>query len=57
MTNTPLRVCARCLAAIESREGSQYAHKIDLNWCDDDDTCDFVCEWCGDDSTDILYEI
>lgn len=57
MTNTPLRVCARCLAAIESREGSQCARKIDYNWCDDDDTCDFVCEWCGDDSTDILYEI
>lgn len=52
--NLPLRVCEHCLWAIESREGSQFSRLVDR---DEDDTRDFVCEWCGADIYDTLYEI
>lgn len=48
----PLRVCPRCLMAIESREGSQITRKIYLD--DDDET---PCDWCEEADSDILYEI
>lgn len=47
----PLRVCPRCLMAIESREGRQFTRPIYL---DDDEPA--RCEWCDDDISDILYE-
>lgn len=47
----PLRVCPRCLMAIESREGRQFTRPIYL---DDDEPA--RCEWCEDDISDILYE-
>lgn len=54
MTNeSPMRVCAHCLAAIESREGALYARPIYA----DEDAADFICEWCGADIYDTLYEI
>lgn len=52
--NPPLRVCEHCLWAIESREGAQYSRPV---FYDEDDTRDFVCDWCGDDIHDTLYEI
>lgn len=48
----PLRVCERCLMAIESREGSQITRKI---YVDEDDPQ--KCDWCETDDNDILYEI
>lgn len=46
-----LRVCARCLAGIESREGAQVVRPI---YIDEDDPQ--LCEWCESDASDILYE-
>lgn len=46
-----LRVCSKCLAAIESREGKQMTKVIIV---DDDEEC--KCEWCEDDTCDTLYE-
>ena len=54
MTENPMRVCAHCLAAIESREGAQYARPVYL---DDEDAADFFCDWCGSDIYETLYEI
>ena len=48
----PLRVCERCLMAIESREGAQITRKIYLD-ADDDAPCD----WCECDGFDVLHEI
>lgn len=48
----PLRVCSRCLMAIESHEGQQITRKIYL---DEDDP--HTCDWCEDEITDVLYEI
>jgi hypothetical protein len=38
-----MKVCERCLWAIESREGSQMSIK---HWIDDEE--EVVCEWCED---------
>lgn len=56
-TNTPetpenLRVCERCLCAIESREGQQITRRIYLD--DDDPT---PCDWCEEPHNGVLYEI
>lgn len=48
----PLRVCERCLMAIESREGQQITRKI---YVDEDDPQ--KCDWCETDDNDVLYEI
>ena len=48
----PLRVCERCLMAIESREGSQVTRKIYV-----DEDSPQKCDWCETDDNDILYEI
>jgi hypothetical protein len=48
----PLRVCERCLMAIESREGSQITRKI---YVDEDNPQ--KCDWCEESDFDILYEI
>lgn len=48
----PLRVCERCLMAIESREGQQITRKI---YVDEDDPQ--KCDWCETDDNGILYEI
>lgn len=47
----PLRVCAHCLAAIESREGRQAVREI---YIDEDEPQ--TCEWCESETDDILYE-
>lgn len=47
----PLRVCARCLMAIESHEGQQITRKIYL---DDEDAT--ACDWCEEEETE-LYEL
>ena len=47
----PLRVCPRCLMAIESREGRQFTRPV---YFDDDEPA--RCEWCEDDENDVLYE-
>lgn len=48
----PLRVCERCLLAIESREGEQITRKI---YVDEDNPQ--KCDWCEESDFDILYEI
>lgn len=48
----PLRVCPRCLMAIEAHEGQQITRKIYLD--EDDET---PCDWCEDTGSDVLYEI
>ena len=52
-----LRVCWRCLMAIESHEGDQITRRI---YIDDDDT-ETRCDWCDDTADDggfdMLYEI
>lgn len=49
---TPLRVCSRCLMAIESREGKQITRQL---FIDEDDPT--PCDWCENDVFDTLYEI
>lgn len=51
-TAPKLRVCAHCLAAIESREGPQLTRTIYLD--EDDPT---PCDWCEEALDDVLYEI
>lgn len=52
-----MKVCWRCLCAIESREGNQAAlsHSVDI------DDHDSVCDWCGQSADaggfDTLYEL
>ena len=48
-----MKVCDRCLAAIESREGKQ----LTVPLYKDEDSEDFVCDWCGEDMYDTLHEI
>lgn len=48
-----LRVCERCLMAIESREGTQAILK---HYIDTDEEPGF-CEWCDEDGFDVLYEL
>ncbi len=48
-----MKVCERCLWAIESREGNQRSLK---QWIDSDE--EVVCEWCEDIiESDCYYEI
>ena len=49
-----LRVCERCLWAIESREGNQRALKI---YVDEENESECTCDWCGESCFDVLYEI
>ena len=49
-----LRVCERCLWAIESREGNQPTLKI---YVDEEDETESTCMWCKQSGFDILYEI
>ena len=49
----PLRVCPRCLLAIESREGAQTTTPIYI----DESDLSTTCEWCGADYDDTLYQI
>ena len=49
----PLRVCKRCLMAIESHEGNQVTKTI---YADEDNIDNSFCEWCGEHS-EILFEI
>lgn len=53
----PLRVCPRCLSAIESHEGRQVTRIIDIDLDLDDDEKPVVCDWCDESDSDILYEI
>lgn len=48
-----LRVCAHCLAAIQSREGYQPTVPI---FVDEDDPLHSYCDWCGEFGFDTLYE-
>lgn len=54
MENKNLRVCWRCLLAIESREGQQITRPV---YYDEDEETPFVCEWCEDEEQDTLYEL
>lgn len=48
-----MKVCERCLWAIESREGNQRSIK---HWIDEDEQ--IVCEWCENTiENDSYYEI
>lgn len=49
-----MKVCERCLWAIESREGNQRSIK---HWIDEDEE-EIVCEWCEEViENDSYYEI
>ena len=43
----PLKVCGRCLKAIESREGTQDSHIVYE---------EAICDWCGDE-VEEYYEL
>lgn len=48
-----MKVCERCLWAIESREGNQRSEK---HWIEDEE--EVVCEWCENPiENDSYYEI
>lgn len=48
-----MKVCERCLWAIESREGNQRSEK---HWIEDEE--EIVCEWCENViENDSYYEI
>lgn len=49
-----LKVCARCLAAIQSREGYQPTVPIFVD--EDADDSAHTCDWCGESEFDTLYE-
>lgn len=53
MTNNEhtMKVCYRCLMAIESHEGPQFSRKV---YFDEDDG---QCDWCGDAGFDELNEL
>ena len=53
-----LWVCDHCLAAIESREGTQaiMKHYIDLEYDPEDEEVS-KCEWCEETGFDTLYEL
>ena len=40
-----LRVCPRCMAAIESREGRQLVTTVYLDWCDEVIEDGYCYEW------------
>lgn len=46
-----LRVCSRCLAGIESKEGPQIAIEHTVEAPDD------ICDWCEIDGVNVLYEL
>lgn len=48
-----MKVCDRCLMAIESKEGKQLT--IERHW--DGESEDFGCDWCGEDMFDKLHEL
>ena len=48
-----LRVCAHCLAAIQSREGYQPTVPI---FVDEDDASALTCDWCDESGFDTLFE-
>ena len=50
-----MRVCERCLWAIESREGNQATlkHYVD----DTNDAVESKCDWCKECGFDTLYEL
>ncbi|MBR4889709.1 MAG: hypothetical protein IKU15_00135 [Clostridia bacterium] len=50
-----MKVCKRCLEAIECKEGYQPTLKLCID--EDDDTQDSKCDWCEEDGFDILYEL
>lgn len=50
-----LKVCDRCLAAIESREGKQATKTIYID--DDAPETESTCSWCEESGFDILHEI
>ena len=54
MSEQNLKVCRRCLAAIESHEGNQaiLAHGVD-----ETDETESKCDWCEDSGFDTLYEL
>lgn len=52
-TERNLRVCSRCLMAIESREGKQVTRPI---YVDSENEEESKCEWCEDNGFDTLYE-
>lgn len=52
-----LWVCARCLAAIESHEGTQLTKKHTDVDCTEEEWDDGRCDWCEDDGFDELYEL
>lgn len=49
-----MRVCEHCLAAIESREGTQATLK---HYVDAEDDKASKCEWCEEVGFDTLYEL
>lgn len=54
-----LWVCSRCLAAIESREGTQAIrpHHIDFEYDEEDWDEASKCDWCDENNEDVLYEL
>ena len=51
----PLRICWRCLAGLECREGPQSTTTI--YWDEDDEEDAFLCDWCDSDMETELYEL
>lgn len=49
-----MKVCKRCLEAIECKEGYQHAYK---HIVDETDEQESYCEWCEESGFDVLYEI
>lgn len=49
-----LHVCDHCLAAIESREGTQATMR---HYVDSDDLAGSMCDWCECVGFDTLYEL
>lgn len=49
-----LRVCWRCLCAIEHKEGTQTTF---THYWDGDEDNEFRCDWCDTDTETELYEI
>ena len=49
-----LRVCERCMLAIESREGNQYSKTV---YVDEENPEESHCDWCDEDGFDMLYEL
>ena len=49
-----MKVCKRCLEAIECKEGYQMSKKLIV---DENDPIESTCEWCEENGFDVLYEI